>query len=161
MSIYNFLATDIELPILKSSNDNIKSFNDLLGLGYKEKELYRLFGGMLKGLELDKNEKIFLINGDAEEGHLLISADHQNQFARYYSKKKNIYMIENNNSKLLPQYVKEYLDSITVFYKDIELWHTWLDEYELEGVEYERTNVAQLTVGKLEFFFRWIYFCKT
>ncbi|KIU73056.1 MULTISPECIES: hypothetical protein [Bacillus cereus group] len=57
MSIYNFLATDIELPILKSNNDKIKAFNDLLGLGYKEKELYRLFGGMLKGLELDKNEK--------------------------------------------------------------------------------------------------------
>ena len=68
MSIYNFLATDIELPILKSNKDNIKSFNDLLGLGYKERELYRLFGEMLKGLELDKNEKIFLINGDAEEG---------------------------------------------------------------------------------------------
>ncbi|PEM49631.1 hypothetical protein CN618_17795 [Bacillus wiedmannii] len=69
-------------------------------------------------------------------------------------------MIENNNSKLLPQYVKEYLDSITVFYKDIELWHTWLDEYELEGVEYERTNVAQLTVGKLEFFFDGYTFVK-
>ncbi len=48
MSIYNFLVTDIELPILKSNNNKIKSFNDLLGLGYKEKELYRLFGGMLK-----------------------------------------------------------------------------------------------------------------
>ncbi|MEC1970200.1 hypothetical protein P9G36_24875 [Bacillus cereus] len=68
MSIYNFLVTYIELPILKSDNDNIKSFNDLLGLGYKEKELYRLFGGMLKGVALDRNEKIFLINGDAEEG---------------------------------------------------------------------------------------------
>ncbi|MED3581465.1 hypothetical protein P4501_27815 [Bacillus thuringiensis] len=48
MSIYNFLVADIELPILKSNNNKIKSFNDLLGLGYKEKELYRLFGGMLK-----------------------------------------------------------------------------------------------------------------
>ncbi|OQR58622.1 hypothetical protein CDB3_00680 [Bacillus sp. CDB3] len=73
--------------------------------------------------------------------------------ARYYSKKKNIYKIENNNSKLLPQYVKEYLNSITVPYKDIELWHTWLDEYELENVEYEKTNVSKLTVNKLERFF--------
>lgn len=139
MSIYNFLATDVELPILKSDNDNIKSFNDLLGLGYKEKELHHLFGGMLKGLALDKNEKIFLINGDGEEGHLLIYEDHQNQLAKYYSKKKNIYKIENNNSKPIPQYVKGYLNSITIPYKDIELWHTWLDEYELENVEHEKT----------------------
>ncbi|WP_059303383.1 hypothetical protein [Bacillus cereus] len=68
---------------------------------------------------------------------------------RYYSKKKNIYRIENNNSKLLAKYV----NNITIPYRDIELWHTWLDEYELEGVEYEKTNAAQLTVGELERFF--------
>lgn len=39
MSMYNFLATDVELSILKNDNDNIKSFNDWLGLGYKEREL--------------------------------------------------------------------------------------------------------------------------
>ncbi|OUB42057.1 hypothetical protein BK716_29335 [Bacillus thuringiensis serovar higo] len=82
-----------------------------------------------------------------------MSADHQNQFARYYSKKKNIYRIENNNSKLLAQYVKDFVNNITIPYRDIELWHTWLDEYELEGVEYEKTNAAQLTVGELERFF--------
>lgn len=132
----------------------------MLGLGYKEKELYHLFGGMLKGLELDKDEKIFLINGDAEEGHPLIDEDHQNPLARYYSKKKNIYKIENNNSKLLPQYVKEYLNSITTPYRDIELWHTWLDEYELDGVEYKKTYAAQLTVDKLERFFDGYTFVK-
>ncbi|MGH0680916.1 hypothetical protein ACQVPP_27525 [Bacillus luti] len=115
---------------------------------------------MLKGLELDKNEKISLINGDSEEGHRLIYEDHQNQLARYYSKKKYIYKVENNNSKLIPQYVKEYFGSISVPYKDIELWHTWLDEYELEGVEYEETNEAQLTVGKLECFFDGYTFVK-
>ncbi|MGM2512701.1 hypothetical protein ACS2OW_26395 [Bacillus cereus group sp. BceL035] len=67
MSIYNFLATDIELPILKRDSDNIKVFNDFLGLGYKEKEPYRLFGGMLKGVVLDRNEKIFLINGNKKK----------------------------------------------------------------------------------------------
>ena len=69
-------------------------------------------------------------------------------------------MIENNNSKLLAQYVKEYVNSITIPYRDIELWHTWLDEYELEGVEYEKTNAAQLTVDKLERFFDGYTFVK-
>ncbi|WP_433775485.1 hypothetical protein [Bacillus wiedmannii] len=36
---------------------------------------------------------------------------------------------------------------------DIELWHTWLDEYELENVEHEKTNVSKLTVNQLERFF--------
>ncbi|PEX93305.1 hypothetical protein COJ50_14160 [Bacillus cereus] len=36
---------------------------------------------------------------------------------------------------------------------DIELWHAWLGEYELENVEYEKTNVSKLTVNKLERFF--------
>ncbi|EJS70820.1 hypothetical protein CN425_24455 [Bacillus cereus] len=36
---------------------------------------------------------------------------------------------------------------------DIELWHTWVDKYELENIEYEKTNVLKLTVNKLERFF--------
>lgn len=31
-------------------------------------------------------------------------------------------MIENNNSKLLAQYVKEYVNNITIPYRGIELW---------------------------------------
>ncbi len=30
----------------------------------------------------------------------------------------------------------EFLNTIKIDYKEIELWHTWLDKYELDEVEY-------------------------
>lgn len=147
------MATDFKLPILSSDEDTIQSVNDLVKLGYDKKDIHIIFGNILEGIEIDDNEKFFLFDSNQKENKLEIYEDNQSRFARYYSQKKNIYRIENKNSESLSTMMINFLNNIKTDYKEIELWHTWLDKYELDEVEYEKIYYSNLTDDKVDAFF--------
>lgn len=147
------MATDFKLPILSSDEDTIQSVNDLVKLGYNKKDIHIIFGNILEGIEIDDNEKFFLFDSNQKENKLEIYEDNQSRFARYYSQKKNIYRIENKNSESLSTMMINFLNNIKTDYKEIELWHTWLDKYELDEVEYEKIYYSNLTDDKVDAFF--------
>lgn len=60
ISIYNFLATDFKLPI-SNNEENIQSVIDLIKLGYIKKDIHIIFGNILKGLDIDDDEKFFFL----------------------------------------------------------------------------------------------------
>ena len=49
--------------------------------------------------------------------------------------------------------ILDFLNTIKIDYKEIELWHTWLDNYELDDVDCEKIDCSKLTVDRLETFF--------
>lgn len=152
ISVYNFLATDFKLPISNNDND-IQSVNDLVKLGYTKKDIHNIFGNILNGLDINDDEKFFLFDSKQKEDELEIYEDNHNPFARYYSQKKYIYRVENRNSESLSTLLKDFLNNSKLENKEIELWHTWLDKYELDEVVYERMDCSKLTVDKLDTFF--------
>lgn len=168
ISVYNFLATDFKLPISNNDND-IQSVNDLVKLGYTKKDIHNIFGNILNGLDINDDEKFFLFDSKQKENELEIYEDNHNPFARYYSQKKYIYRVENRNSESLSTLLKDFLNNSKLENKEIELWHTWLDKYELDEVVYERMDCSKLTVDKLDTFFeddtylnpKVIYICKS
>lgn len=153
ISIYNFLATDFKLPISNNSEENIQSVNDLVKLGYNKKDIHINYGNILEGIGIDDDEKFFLFDSNQKENKLEIYEDNHNRFARYYSQKKYIYRIENRNSEFLSRMMIDFLNNIKTDCKEIELWHTWLDKYELDEVEYGKIDYSNLTVDKLDTFF--------
>lgn len=150
ISVYNFLATDFKLPIF---NNDIQSVNDLVKLGYTKKDIHNIFGNILNGLDINDDEKFFLFDSKQKENELEIYEDNQSPFARYYSQKKYIYKIESLNSESLSTLLKDFLNTIKTGYKEIELWHTWLDKYEMDEVGYEKIYCSELPESKLDAFF--------
>ena len=49
--------------------------------------------------------------------------------------------------------ILDFLNTIKLDYKEIELWHIWLDNYKLDDVEYEKIDCSKLTVDRLDTFF--------
>lgn len=151
---YIFLATDEKLPSFEEAmaDECIKSFNELLELGYKEKNL------MIRGIDfsyLDKDGKIFLIELPEELANspLSIEDDSKNTYARYLTNKKFIYKIT-GVEKVIEHFLK-YIEKCAMIFTELELWQVVEDDYliELSSIPTEVVNVRQLTMGILEKFF--------
>lgn len=152
LTIYNFFASDFELPTKATDDDdNIKSYNELIALGYTKSQIQQQFGNILNLMKVDKNSKIFLILNDGESNDLSVYEDFDHSLARYYSNKKFIYGIGGGNES--SSIYIDYLRKISFSGKEIELWHTWLDKYEKDEVEYHTIEVSNLTPKYLDDFF--------
>lgn len=149
-----FIACNERLATFQQAleDERMKSYNELLQLGFTEKMLKeRLFRGIdLKGIDRDK--KMFLIELPEEltNSSLLIEEDFYHSFARFLTDKKYIYRVTGIEESIFHffAYIAKYANT----WRELEIWRVHEDDYVTE-VPIQVINYRNFTLIQLERFF--------
>lgn len=96
MAVYEFIACNQKLKSFEEalSDEEIKSYNELLKIGFKEEQIQIRVIDLSK---IDRNKKVLLINlpEELQNSPLVIEEDFHNPYARFLTDKKFIYKVTN------------------------------------------------------------------
>lgn len=153
MAVYEFIACNQKLKSFEEalSDEEIKSYNELLKIGFKEEQI------QIRGIDLskiDRNKKVFLINlpEELQNSPLVIEEDFHNPYARFLTDKKFIYKVTNAEKEV--SHLAAYLGKFSDTWKELELWRVLQDDYSVDSFEVPKTviNLLNLKLEKLEAF---------
>lgn len=154
MAVYEFIASNQKLPSFDDalSDEEIKSYNELLKMGFTEEQI------QIRGMDLskiDRNKKVFLINlpEELQSSPLVIVEDLHNSYARYFTDKKYIYKV--TNVQKVVSHLTGYIGKYSNLWKELELWRVIQDDYSVDSSEVPSTVIPlhNLTLEKLEAFY--------
>ena len=154
MAVYEFLACNQKLSSFEEAlaDEEIKSYNELLKMGFKEEQI------QIRGIDLskiDRNKKVFFINIPEElrNSPLKVEEDFHNHYARFLTEKKYIYKITGVEKVVI--HLAGFIGKYSNDWKELELWRVIEDDYSVDSSEVPQTvsNLRNLTLEKLEAFY--------
>lgn len=154
MTIYQFIACNQKLATFEEalSDEEIKSYNELLQMGFTEKQI------QIRGINLskiDRNKKVFLINlpEELQNSPLVIGEDFYNPYARFLTDKKFIYKV--TNVEKVVSHFAWYIGKYSTIWKELELWRVIEDDYSIDSSDVSKTviHLRNLTLETLETFY--------
>lgn len=154
MAIYQFISCNQKLSSFEEmlSDEEIKSYNELLKMGFTEDQI------QIRGIDLtkvDRDKKVFLIRlpEELQNSPLVIEEDFHHPYARFLTNKKYIYRVAGVEKAVshLAAYIGKYANT----WKELELWQVMEDDYSVNSAEIPQTviNISNMTIEKLDEFF--------
>lgn len=153
MAVYEFIACNQKLPtfIELLSAEEIKSYNELLKMGFTEKQI------QIRGIDLskiDRNKKVFFIQlpDELQNSPLGIEEDFHHSYARFLTDKKFIYKVTGVEKAV--SHLAYYLGNSARTWKELELCRVNEDDYSVDsaGISETVVNIGNLTMEQLESF---------
>ena len=153
MTVYEFLASNEKLLSFEEalSDEQIKSYNELLKLGYTEQDLVNRFRGVDLS-KIDRNKKVFFVvlSEDVQNCSLAIEEDFNHPFARFLTDKKFIYKIT-GVEKAIP-FLVGYIAKYACSWKELELWRVIEYDYIID-IPRSAKNYRDITLEVIENFY--------
>lgn len=158
------MASNEKLPTYEEALEDEwpKSYNELIKLGFTEKQL------QIRGIDLsdiDKDKKIFyiilpeelehLLPNDLKDSSLNVEKDFKNAYARFLTDKKFIYKITGVETLLAIEYFVSYIKKYADVWLELEIWQVVEDDYVIDPstIKVSTVKLQNLTIEMLEKFF--------
>ena len=119
MSVYYFIATDYELPVLDNSKRRTITVREAIELGMKAHK-------MVPWESRNSNDKVIII--DNSGGLIIKKGTSFEKNVRWYTQKPFIYSVGFSYTESRANQILEYLKENVREGQRLELWSIWLDD---------------------------------